>query len=183
MDCLVIARELGDQKHVAWTTSDLALIALNLGDWAEAKAYTEESFSLFRELGGKYGLSLCYSYFGFLALLEGDKEKAQSFFEPALELARTSGPLWLGANALMGLAGVAASKQARRAARLLGAAEARLKAGASYWDSFQQLCIRRATAAVVAQLDETAFAAAHAEGWAMTFEQAATYALESQSRT
>jgi len=180
MDCLVIVRKLGDQEQVAWKLSNLAIIALNLGDWAEAKAYTEECFNLFRELGSKYGQATSYCYFGVLALIDGDNQQAQSFFEQALELARTSGPVWLGANALMGLAGAAAGTQARRAARLLGAAEARLKAGASYWDAVEKLCVGRVTATALAQLGETAFAAAQAEGWAMTFEQAADYALETE---
>jgi hypothetical protein len=60
----------------------------------------------------------------------------------------------------------------------LGAADARLKAGASYWDAFEKSCIGRTVTRAVAQLGETAFAAARAEGQAMTFEQAADYALE-----
>lgn len=36
----------------------------------------------------------------------------------------------------------------------------------------------RSTALIVAEIGETAFAAARAEGWAMTFEQAVDYALE-----
>jgi predicted ATPase/DNA-binding CsgD family transcriptional regulator len=180
MDCLVIAKKRGDQKQVAWKLSNLALIALNLGDWAEAKVYNEQCFSMFQELGSKYGQATAYSYFGFLTLIDGDNQQAQRFFEQALEIACKSGPIWLGANTLMGLACAAASTQAWRAARLLGAAEARLKAGASYWDTVEKLCVGRATATAMAQLGETAFAAAQAEGWAMTFEQAADYALETE---
>ncbi len=143
---------------------NLASIALSLGDWAEAKAYTEESFNLFRELGSKYGEAVSYSNFGFLALMDGDNQQAQSFFEQALELAWTSWPVWLGAMALVGLAAAAAGTQAWRAARLLGVAEARLKAGASYWGAVEKLCVGRVTATALAQLGETAFAAARAEG-------------------
>jgi tetratricopeptide (TPR) repeat protein len=178
MECLVKARKLNDQEQVAWKLANLAMVALNLGDWTEAKAYTEEYFSLFRELGSKYGQSYAYYDFGLLALTDGDDRQAQSFFERALELARTSGPLWLGATVLMGLAAAAASTHAWRAAQLLGAAEARLTAGASYWDAFETLCVGRLTATALAQLGDAAFAAAQAEGRAMTFEQAAAYALE-----
>lgn len=129
-------------------------------------------------LGSKYGEAVSYSNFGFLAFIDENNHQAQRFFEQALELACTSGPIWLGAMALVGLAGAAASTQARRAARLLGAAEARLKAGASYWGGVETLCVGRLTATAMAQLGETAFAAAQAEGWAMTFEEAAAYALE-----
>ena len=177
IDCLEIVRKQGDREQLAWKLCNLTIIALNLGEWAEAKAHAEECLSLFREVGSRYGQASSYSHFGFLALMVGDHQQAQSFFAQALELARTSGPVWLGANALMGLAAAAAGTQARRAARLLGAAEARLKAGASYWDTVETSCVLRATASATAQLGEAAFAAAHAEGWAMTFEQAATFAL------
>jgi tetratricopeptide (TPR) repeat protein len=180
MDCLVIVRKLGDQEQEAWKLCNLSSIARSLGDWAEAKAYTEESFNLFREVGSKYGQAVSYTDFGFLALLDRDNQQAQRFFEQALELARTSGPVWVGAMALVGLAGATASTQARRAARLLGAAEARLKAGASFWGEVETLYVERVTATALAQLGETAFAAAQAEGWAMTFEQAVDYALETE---
>ena len=183
MSCLVIARERGEKVQVAWMLGSLAKIALNLGNWAEAKTYYEESSSLFRELGSKYAQAQSHVDFGLLALLDGENEQAQNFFEQALELARTSGPVWLGANALMGLAGVAASTHARRAARLLGAAEARLKAGGSSWDAVEKLCIGRVIATAMAQLGETAFAAAQAEGQAMTFWQAVVYALETEPST
>jgi non-specific serine/threonine protein kinase len=179
-DCLVFARKLGNPGQTAWKLCNLANVALNLSHWAEAKIYNEECFSMFQELGSKYGQTTCYSYSGFLALIDGNNQQAQRFFEKALEFARTSGPVWLGANVLMGLASVAAGTQARQAARLLGAAEARLKAGASYWDTFEKLCVGRVTDTAIAQLGEAVFATAQAEGRAMTFEQAADYALENE---
>ena len=97
----------------------------------------------------------------------------------ALVLERELGPIWERANALMGLAGVAAADgQARRAARLLGAADTQLELGASYWDAAESRYIERAVASAVEQLGEDTFAEAYAEGREMTFEQAAGYALE-----
>jgi hypothetical protein len=99
-------------------------------------------------------------------------------------LARTVGPIWLGSQALFGLAGVAAaSGQALRAARLLGASDARAEAASTYMDAADSLYNDRTKASAIAQLGETAFAAAQAEGWAMTFEQAADYALEPEPST
>ncbi len=178
-DYLAIARKLGNEEAVAWSLFDLGEAALNLGDRVQAKSFFEESFSLFQESGNKYGIANGLYYFGLLAQFEGDNQQAKSSFEQALPLARTVGPIWLGANALLGLAGVAAAGgQARRAAQLLGAAEARLEAGASYWNAAESLYIGRTIASAEAQLGEIAFAAARAEGRAMTFEQAADYALE-----
>ena len=155
------------------------MITLNLGDRVQAKSFFEQGYSRVRESGDKINIAICFYYFGYLALFEGDIEQANGFFEQELVLARTTGPIWLGSQALFGLAGVGAARgQAWRAARLLGAAEARLKAGASYIDAADGLFNERTVASVVAQLGEITFAEACAEGRAMTFEQAADYAFE-----
>jgi len=178
-DYLVITRRLGNEGAVAPALLDLGEVMLNLGDRVQAKSFVEESLSIFRDLDNKYGIALCLYFFGLLAGLEGDSEQATIFFEQCLTLAHTTGPIWYRANALMGLAGVAASHgQAQRSARLLGAADTQLEAGASYWNAAESLYIERTIDSAVAQLGESEFAAARAEGRAMTFEQAADYALE-----
>jgi len=178
-DFLVAARRIDNKEAVAWALFDCGQTAVCLDDRVRAKPFFEQGFSLFRESGNKHGIAMGLYYSGLLAQYEGDNEQAKIFFEQALPLARQAGPIWSRANALMGLAGVAAAAgQARRAARLLGAADAQLEAGASYWDAAESLYIGRAITSAVAQLGEAAFAAARAEGRAMTFEQAADYALE-----
>ncbi len=158
---------------------DLGVATLNLGDRVQAKAYFEECFTWFRESGNKSDLAICFYYFGYLAHFEGDNRQSKSFFEQELALARTVGPIWPGAQALFGLAGVAAaSGQALRAARLLGASDARAEAAATYTDAADSLYEDRTKASAITQLGEAAFAAAQAEGWSMTFEQAVDYALK-----
>jgi tetratricopeptide (TPR) repeat protein len=180
-DYLAITRRLDNEVEVAWALLDLGEATLNLGDRVPAKSLIEESFSIFRDLDHKYGIALCLYDSGLLAGLEGANEQATIFFEQCLTLAHTTGPIWYRADALMGLAGVAASDgQARRAARLLGAADTQLEAGASYWNSAESLYIERTIANAVAQLGEAKFAAERVEGRAMSFEQAADYALETE---
>jgi tetratricopeptide (TPR) repeat protein len=177
-DCLAIARKFGDEEAVAEALVNLGVATLNLGDRVQAKSLFADSVSLFRESGNKSRLAESFYYFGFLALFEDDNQQAKSFFEQELALARTVGPAWLGAQALRGLAGVAATcGRALRAARLLGAAESRAKAAATYNDAVNSMLIGHTIATAVAQIGEAEFAAAYAEGWAMTFEQAADYAL------
>jgi hypothetical protein len=73
----------------------------------------------------------------------------------------------------------AGANAARRAARLLGAADALLEAsGIANAPTVHRVEIERNVAALRARLDETAFAAAWAEGRAMSLEQASAYALE-----
>ena len=178
-DGLVLARQLGDRESAIWSLLNLGIVTINLGDRNRAKAFFEEGFSLFRELGSKQGQAMCLYYFGYLAQFEGDNQAAMTFFKQELALARTTGPLWLGAQALFGLAAVAAaSGRASQAARLFGAAEVRLEAGASYIDAADSLFNGRTSAKAIAILGEAVFAAARAEGRAMTFEQAADDALE-----
>jgi hypothetical protein len=62
----------------------------------------------------------------------------------------------------------------------LGAADARAEAAATYQDAADALYERRATDLIVAQIGEAGHAVARAEGRALTFEQAADYALEEQ---
>jgi tetratricopeptide (TPR) repeat protein len=180
-DSLAITRNLGNKEAVAQMLIELSQVTLCLDDRVQAAAYVQEGFDLFRELRSKSWLADCLYYFGLLAGFEGDSQQARIFLEQVLVLTRRVGPLWQQANALMGLAGVAAADgNARRAARLLGAADTQLELGASYWDAAERRYIERAVASAVAQLGEDAFAEAYSEGQAMTFEQAADYALETE---
>jgi predicted ATPase len=180
-DCLAMARTLGDEEQMAEALVHLGAATLNVGNRVQARLFIEECFNLVRESGAKSNLAICFYHFGYLAQVEGDNQQAKSFFEQELALARTTGPIWLGAQALLGLAGVAAANgQAWRAARLLGASEARARAAATYTDAADALYERRAVAIILAEIGETAFATARVEGQAMTFEQAADYALETE---
>ena len=179
--CITIAQQLRDTEGLALALEDFGIAALNMGDRGQTKPYFQESFDLFRKLGNKTGQAICLYYFGYLAQFEGDNQAAQNFFEQELALARTTGPLWLGAQALSGLAAVAAANgHAWRAARLWGAADARAEAAATYEDAADAQFNRHAEALIVAQIGEAAFERVRAEGRAMTFEQAADYALETE---
>jgi tetratricopeptide (TPR) repeat protein len=183
-DSLAIARNLGSREKVGEMLLQLGQATLCLEDRIQAKAYFQEGFALFRESGNKSWFIDCFYYLGLLAGFEGDSQQARIFLEQVLLQSRQGGPIWQRANALMGLAGVAAADgQARRAARLLGAADTQIEAGASYWDAAESRYIERAMSSAVAQLGDAEFAAARVEGRAMTFEQAASYALETETST
>jgi len=181
-DCLAIARKLGDQEAVAIALYGLGRATLNMDDRVQAKIYFTKSYNLFGASDNKSWQADCLYCLGLLAQFEGDNQQARVLLEQVLAMAHEVGPAWLRADALMGLAGVAAANGlARRAARLLGAADAQLEDCASYWDAAESQIIRQAVGSAVAQLGENAFAVARAEGVAMTFEQAADYAMETES--
>jgi non-specific serine/threonine protein kinase len=178
-DTLAITRKLRDMVAVARALLELGQVTLCLDDRLRAKTYFHESFEMFQEIDHKSSLVNCLYYFGLLAQFEEDNQQAKIFLEQALVLSRQIGPIWQRANALMGLAGVAAAEgQGRQAARLLGAADTQLELGASYWDAAERRYIERAVASAVAQLGESEFAAAYDEGRLMTFDRAFDYALE-----
>jgi non-specific serine/threonine protein kinase len=178
-DCLAIARKLGDREAVAIALYGLGRATLNMGDRVQARTYFAESYNLFEESDNKSWQADCLYCLGLLAQFESDNQQAKIFFKQVLVMAHEVGPAWLRADALMGLAAVAAANGlARQSARLLGAADAQLDACTSYWDAAESRILRQAMASAVAQLGEAAFAEAQAEGRAITFEQAADYALE-----
>src|SRR5262249_39680077 len=120
---------------------------------------------------------------GFVAQHLGDYPLAASRSAEALSLARELGLKRMIAESLAALAGpqigVDASPAAMaRAARLLGAAEALREAIGFDWGAADRPVHERTAAAVRSQLDEAAFAAAWAEGRAMSSEEAIAYALE-----
>ena len=119
---------------------------------------------------------------GYVALREGDVAQAQALFKGSLALFQTVGIQRGIAECLVGLASTAASQGTCpaivRAARLLGAAEGLREAtGMQMWPADRREH-DRVEADTHAHLDETAWAAAWAEGRAMTLEQAIAYALE-----
>lgn len=80
---------------------------------------------------------------------------------------------------LAGFAGPATNQgRSQWAARLLGAAEALLRASGGAWWLADRVEYERNLATIRAALSEEAFAAAWAEGQAMTLERAIAYASE-----
>jgi DNA-binding CsgD family transcriptional regulator len=86
-ESLTINRELGNTRIVALALLSLAQVSRLSGDNpAQAHAFLDESFALFRELGDKEGIASCLNLRGVLALSEGDTARARSFNEQALAL-------------------------------------------------------------------------------------------------
>jgi non-specific serine/threonine protein kinase len=179
-DSLTSLREQGDKWNVARTLNYLGELARVEGDYAAARSFYEESLLIRHELGDQRGMAVSLHNIGFVTHHQGDYRQAVTFFVESLSLFQKLGS-WRGVvDCLLGLAGAAVSAgQPERAARLFGATEAVREAiyvGSvlSYPDRVEY---DRYVAAVRAQLDEAAFAAAWAEGRELTLEQAIEYAL------
>jgi hypothetical protein len=118
---------------------------------------------------------------GLVAFAQGDWEAARAFFAESLTICSKLGLQGNSASCLEGLAGVhGVGGEPKRAARLLGAAEAVRTAINEPMPPGDRAEYERFVAAARAALDEKTFAAAWAEGRAMPLEQAIELALADQ---
>jgi predicted ATPase/class 3 adenylate cyclase len=160
-------------------TAEVAAVA---GDLPAATAAYEQGLALGRADGDLHTTFNALRGLGLLARQRGDGELARRLHLEAVELAAALGDYPCTANSLAGLAFVAAdTEHAGRAARLL-AAVVRLRelSGMPPVSSDGRRTFDESVAAIYAALGDEAFAAAWAEGRAMTLEQAVAYALDEQ---
>ena len=222
-EALTLCRETKYLVGMAYSLSDLGLLALRQGDYRTAHRWLEETLTIHRQLGR--GESIVYSLIqlGELASREGDYAQARIYYEESLSLAKQTGvnlpladwvPVKLGYSALWqgdtgrasrlfeesrqrfteidniigviytleGFASLAARRgRAAQSARLYGWADAARETVDSRRPPVEQADVDRDLAAIHAQLDEAAFAAAQAAGRAMSTDQAVVYALEASN--
>ena len=179
-ESVATCREIGDR----WTLS-LSLVSLGRtvtfsGDPAAARSILEEGRTIFREIGDKWGLAVSLNNLGLAALREGDYGRAVALYQEGVALFWQQGEKVFATRCLEELAWVVSMQgDYGRATRLFGAAEAQRETFGAPMPPAARTEHDRKVAAARAQLDEATFAAAWAEGRAMTMEQAVGYALES----
>lgn len=182
-ESLALARELGSPDRVAGSLTDLALAVLEQGSEEQARALCEESLAIRQQLGDKGGYAHTLSILGRLALQQGDVEQAARCYRESLLLRQETAEKEGVAVALEGLARVTTIRgQTRSAAQLFGAAEVLRTAMGTPLPLSERASHEPAVETVRADLDETAFAQAWAEGQAMTLEQAMAAALEAREQ-
>jgi hypothetical protein len=177
--CLEIARELQDRWLMAFALHFLSHGAYHRGAYGLARSLLEESIALCVEMGGnKSGVAFSRQWLARVARAQGDEATARGDLADGLHLFQELGDQRGIAYCLIvaACAGVAQG-DAERAARLFGAAERIRAAGGSFIEADLRLAHEHDVAAARAALGDEAFAAAWAEGRAMTLEQAVTDAL------
>ena len=145
--------------YVSATHTRRGQTALAVGDLAGAARHLEEAERRQRALGFAWGLSRTLCYLGDLARARGDLDAALGRYRESLRLAQKSGVLLRAANALDGVAGVAAARGGGAGGRLYGATAAlreQLGAAVVPWE---RLVRERDLAAAQAALGPDAFAA------------------------
>jgi predicted ATPase/class 3 adenylate cyclase len=171
-----LCRGVGDVSLSALWLSNLAWQALEDGDTDEARRRLDESLELARLIDDTRGTGQGLANLGWVELREGNFEDAFSCFEEAAAIARRLGAQWLGAEALWGLAQVAAAiGAAGRAARLAGAA---LAFGGSAFDPAVMIPFTPHLDDARAALGVQAWQKARDEGAALDLDAALRLALD-----
>jgi predicted ATPase/DNA-binding SARP family transcriptional activator len=117
-----LAPTTGVRDSMAMAANAAGLIARLRGDASEAKASHLQALAVFQELGSQIGIAYTRCCLGYADHHLGQAGSAARHFGDALTLARKAGRSDIMAAALEGLACAAASQDAKRCARLLGAA-------------------------------------------------------------
>jgi non-specific serine/threonine protein kinase len=183
-EALAIFRQLGNVVEIGAALQVRGVFFLGRGDLAGARRDLEEGLVILRRLGHKRATGLVLLALGCLAQEESDRARAGELLKEGARLLReVAAP---GIHQILGYLGqrAVARGQFAKGLRLLATA------GAAHADNvvFSILLtsdhpIERASAvgAARAALGEQTFAAAWAEGQAMTLEQALDYALAAEA--
>jgi non-specific serine/threonine protein kinase len=176
---LAQARAAGDLGEVARALGNLGEAHYHVGDLARAEALHTEALALARQLGRTNLEAYQLGDLGNVARRQGDLVQATALHKQALELKRALGARRQIAITLEDLAGVAAAEgHGMRAARLLGAATAIREAIGTPQAIPERNAIEQAVVGARTALGEEAWAAAFANGLALSVDQAIAYALE-----
>ena len=181
-EALAIFRELGDQWGIGLTLQRLGNVAQYRGDLGVAQARLEEAMNIFHELGDRFLYAYALLGLAYVAQYH-DAHWAMALYRESLVRLRELGDREGLPRCLEGLAMVACRQgNFERAVHLFGAAEVLREAIHVPVTTAEHPDFDHSVAAARANLDEATFAAAWAEGRAMSLEQAATYATAAGSR-
>ncbi len=176
-ECLALSRSAGDKWWLAASLNCLGEIVLRQGDSGRAVALGEESLRLARELGDTRQVAGALRHLGIVAGLQGDYERSEAMLKESLAQFWQLGYKFRSSHCLLELGRSACGLgHFERGARLFGAV-ATLRQITGVGLPYGQAEGDRAMTALRSALGDAAFAAAWAEGWAMTSQQAIEYAL------
>lgn len=178
-DALSSFRGMGDRVHTAEVLRRLGSLALLEGHYPQADTHLLQSLALSLKLGDRPSVGLCLLWRALLAWRLKDLAQARTLYAESLTLFRTMHDRYMMAWAVHGLGLVAAGHERwPLAARLFGAVEGTLASLGAVLEPELRDEGHRQEAAIRAALGEDGFAAAWAEGRALSLEEAVGSALE-----
>jgi predicted ATPase/DNA-binding CsgD family transcriptional regulator len=171
-EALTVLRELGDAEGTAYALNALGGAALAQGSHAQARSLQEEALAMMRSAGDRRGVTRVLHAFGLIALREGDCATARALLERTIGLVAQFGDRLFMSISVDGLAGVAVVEgKAEEAARLLGAADSLREAVGVVLPPAYRPDQEAVETGCRSRLGDERFAAARAEGQAMSEEQ------------
>ncbi|MGB3715787.1 MAG: NB-ARC domain-containing protein, partial [Candidatus Promineifilaceae bacterium] len=178
-ECLPLARETGDKWLEAMALNNLAEVARLEEDFEKVELMFREGLELLEWLGDKLFKAILLDGLGTLTQYQGDYTQASEIHTRCLLLSREMGDRRIISLTLEKLSGVAAGQgRAKRAARLLGAAEALRETIHAPVESIDRSDYELFVSMTRAGLDEDKFVDCWAEGRTLGQERAIAYALE-----
>jgi predicted ATPase/DNA-binding XRE family transcriptional regulator len=176
---VAIDRQLGDSRHVAYATYALAMITQIGPHPDEASALFRASIDTFRQVGDKVGLATSLATLAIHRLMRGEGTEPGLLLDESLRLNVEMGHVVGAITCLEGLASVALVQRASvRAVRLYGAAARLRETTNTPRPTAYRTAYDNAVATARRALGEQAFAAAWAEGRALSLDAAIALALE-----
>jgi predicted ATPase/class 3 adenylate cyclase len=174
-ESLALFRDIGTRHYEALALRTLGIITFLQGDTTTARLLLEQSCTRYREMGHESQIAWTLPLLGKVLAAEGDLAAARAVCEESLilQMRVNVGQSFLDiAPALEGLAAVVAAQgETTWAARLWGRAEAQRETIKTPLPPLDRADYAHAVALARSHLDEPSFAAAWAEGRAMTLEQ------------
>jgi predicted ATPase/DNA-binding SARP family transcriptional activator/tetratricopeptide (TPR) repeat protein len=168
-------RKVGDVHGLASLYNNASYAAIEQGSYECAAAYLDEALVLAERTGEQLRVMLVFENLGLAALFMTDLERAMARFADGLRLCRQHGVPWAAAEAIAGVAAVAARQgEFERAARLLGAAESLAELGDVVSSRLEQEFYLPARE----RFGETRWRAAYADGARLSFDEAVSLALD-----
>jgi len=172
-ECLALSKEVGFKEGIAAAQCLLGQLALSQSDLATAHTQVEQSVVLYKEMGHRHGTAESLAVLGKVLAVEGDYAAARRQYEESLAISGELGEQWMVARGLVGLGEVvAAEHKLAWAAQLWGAADALRDTLGVPIPPIERAEYERLLSATRVHLGERAFAAAWAQGRAMTPRQA-----------
>jgi tetratricopeptide (TPR) repeat protein len=174
-----LARNMRDRDAESSPLHLLAAAARVAGDLRRAQQLYDESLDLARELKDDAMIAVELLNLGHVERNLDNHDRSEELFRQSLRLSLAHGSGRLVPDCLVGLGCTAAAREdLHRAARLLGAAEARLQEAGVFLDPDDKPEFDRAVSLVRAGLEPGTFTALWEEGRSMDAEMAVGLALE-----
>jgi predicted ATPase/DNA-binding NarL/FixJ family response regulator len=177
-ESLALAERVGDDWLISWPLHLLGLAAHIAADDPTARAYYARSLAIRRALGDQEGIVVLLGLLGIVALREADVLEARALFREALTIQQDLGGPWhLSMNLAMFASLAATVGQPVRAVRLAAASAALSETHGTPRIRLIEALLEEKLEAVRQSLDEAVYAAAWAEGRAMSVEESVVEAL------